>query len=108
MFSIVQFPNDVCTSSSSSATIGTCYTTSECASRGGGAEGTCAAGFGVCCVISTSECSSTVSSNNTYIRNPGYPTSYTPTTTGTCTNTIKKMSDDICQLRKEISNGSVK
>jgi len=99
LFSVVQFPNDVCTSASSSTTIGTCYTTSECTSRGGGAEGTCAAGFGVCCVISTSECSATVSTNNTYIRNPGYPTSYTPTTTGTCTNTIKKMSDDICQLR---------
>jgi len=99
LFSIVQFPNDPCTSASSSTTIGTCFASSECASKGGGAEGTCAAGFGVCCVIATSDCSSTVSTNNTYIRNPGYPTSYTPTTTGTCTNTIKKMSDDICQLR---------
>merc|ERR1712241_1147558 len=99
LFSVVQFPNDVCTSTASSTTIGTCYTSSECTSRSGGAEGSCAAGFGVCCVISTSTCGSTVSTNNTYIRNPGYPSSWTPTTTGTCTNTIKKMSDDICQLR---------
>jgi len=106
LFSIVQFPNDPCTSASSSTTIGTCFASSECASKGGGAEGTCAAGFGVCCVIATSDCSSTVSTNNTYIRNPGYPTSYTPTTTGTCTNTIKKMSDDICQLRLDFETMS--
>merc|ERR1719410_2560411 len=99
LFSVVQFPNDECTSTSSSTTIGTCFTSSECSSKSGTAEGSCAAGFGVCCVISTSTCGSTVSTNNTYIRNPGYPSSWTPSTTGTCTNTIKKMSDDICQLR---------
>ena len=98
----VQFPNDDCTSSSSSTTTGTCYSSSECTSRSGTASGTCAAGFGVCCVISTSTCGSTVSTNNTYIRNPGYPSSYTPTSTGTCTVTIKKVSDDVCQLREGI------
>ena len=29
LFSVVQFPNEECTSSSSSTTNGTCYTTSE-------------------------------------------------------------------------------
>ena len=100
LFSVVQFPNDDCTSSSSSTTTGTCYTSSECSSRSGSSDGSCAAGFGVCCVISTSTCGATVSSNNTYIRNPGYPSSYTPTSTGSCTVTVKKMSADICQLRK--------
>merc|ERR1711997_646715 len=99
LFSVVQFPNDDCTSSSSSTTTGTCYTSSECTTKSGLASGSCAAGFGVCCVISTSTCGSTVSTNNTYIRNPGYPSSYTPTSTGTCTVTIKKVSDDVCQLR---------
>ena len=28
---------------------GTCYTSSECSSAGGSADGNCAAGFGVCC-----------------------------------------------------------
>merc|ERR1719410_1958667 len=79
LFSVVQFPNDECTSGSSSTTNGTCYTSSECGSRGGAASGTCAAGFGVCCVIS--------------------PSTYTPTTGGTCVFTINKVSDDICQLR---------
>merc|ERR1712013_6767 len=90
LFSIVQFPNEVCTSLSSSTTNGTCYTSSECSSKGGSADGNCAAGFGVCCAIST---------NTSYIRNPGYPSSYTPTGTGTCSFTINKCSSDICQLR---------
>jgi len=109
LFSIVQFPNQVCTassSSSSSTTYGTCYTSSECSTRGGSGDGNCAAGFGVCCVISTSTCSSTISTNTTYIQNPGYPSSYTPTTTGTCTYTVSKVSDDICQLRLDFQTMS--
>ena len=100
LFSVVHFPNEECTSSSSNTTIGTCFTSSECTSKSGIPSGGCAAGFGVCCVISTSTCSSEVSSNITYIRNPGYPSSITPTTTGTCSFTINKVSDDVCQLRK--------
>ena len=30
---------------------------------------------------------------------PGYPSSYTASSAGTCSYTIKKVSDDICQLR---------
>ena len=96
---MVQFPNDACTSSTADTT-GTCYTSSECNSRSGTSSGTCAAGFGVCCVITTSTCGATVSTNITYIRNPGYPSSITPTSTGSCTTTIRKVSDNICQLRK--------
>merc|ERR1719350_1677813 len=99
LFSIVQFPNQQCTASSSSTTYGTCYTSSECTSKGGSSDGNCAAGFGVCCVITTSTCSTSISTNTTYIRNPNYPSSYTPTSAGTCSYTVKKVSDDICQLR---------
>merc|ERR1719373_1209431 len=106
LFSVVQFPNDECTSSSSSTTNGTCYTSSECGSRGGTASGSCAAGFGVCCVISTTTCGSTISTNTSYIRNPGYPSTYTPTTGGTCVFTINKVSDDICQLRLDFQTFS--
>ena len=100
LFSIVQFPNDECTSSSSSTTLGTCLTSSECANNGGSADGSCASGFGVCCVISTSTCGTSVSTNITYIRNPSYPSSVTLTSTGTCSFTVKKVSDDVCQLRE--------
>jgi len=99
LFSIVQFPNKVCTASSSSTTYGTCFTSSECTSISGTADGNCAAGFGVCCVVSTSSCSSTISTNTTYIQNPGYPSSFTPTSAGTCMFTVNKCSDDVCQLR---------
>merc|ERR1712154_756392 len=106
LFSIVQFPNQQCTASSSSSTYGTCYTSSECTSKGGSSDGNCAAGFGVCCVITTSTCSSSISTNTTYIRNPNYPSSYTPTSAGTCSYTVNKVSDDVCQLRLDFQTMS--
>jgi len=62
-------------------------------------DGNCAAGFGVCCVVTSSTCGAVISTNITYIRNSGYPSSITPTSTGTCSFTVKKASDDVCQLR---------
>merc|ERR1712106_1077232 len=99
LFSIVQFPNAGCTGSSSSTTFGTCYTATECSAAGGSADGNCAAGFGVCCLITTNTCGSTISTNTTYIRNSGYPSTYTPSSTGSCSFTINKCAADICQLR---------
>merc|ERR1711892_177359 len=66
LFSIVQFPNEGCTTSSSSTTYGTCYTATECSTKGGSADGNCAAGFGVCCLITTSTCGATVATNTGY------------------------------------------
>ena len=40
-----------CSASSDGTIKGTCYTTTECASKGGSADGNCAAGFGSCCVF---------------------------------------------------------
>merc|ERR1712130_493470 len=106
LFSIVQFPNQQCTASSSSSTYGTCYTSSECTAKGGSSDGNCAAGFGVCCVVTTSTCSSSIKTNTTYIRNPNYPSSYTPSSTGSCAFTISKISDDVCQLRLDFQTFS--
>merc|ERR1712241_1300322 len=56
LFSVVQFPNDECVSTTSSiTTMGTCLTASERTNRAGASSGTCAAGFGVCCVVLTSK-----------------------------------------------------
>jgi len=99
LFSIVQFPNQQCTGASSSTTYGTCFTSSECTSKGGTGDGKCAAGFGVCCVIFSSSCGATISTNTTYIRNPTYPSGYKPSSASTCSFTINKVSEDICQLR---------
>merc|ERR1719418_194960 len=45
---------------------GTCYTAEECSDRDGVATGSCADGFGVCCVI-TLTCGATTSENCTYL-----------------------------------------
>ena len=48
---LVNFPNDPCTGSTTSLT-GICYSTEDCSGISGGfADGKCAQGFGVCCVI---------------------------------------------------------
>jgi len=100
LFSIVQFPNEGCTSTSSTYNNGTCFTASECSSNGGSAMGNCAAGFGVCCVFSVSASGSSVSQNCSYIVNPSYPSNYAPTSTpATVTYTINKCSTDICRIR---------
>jgi len=103
IFSVVQFQNSLCTAQpvSSPPTRGTCYTTSECSSNGGVASGSCASGFGVCCLIRVSSCGSTLSRNNTYIQNPNFPSGIT--TTGSCAYSIQTTTD-ICQIRLDFDN----
>jgi len=102
LFSIVQFPNDICTSASTAQPNGLCMASSECSSKSGTASGNCASGFGVCCIFKVSTCGSTISNNVTYITNPGFPAAYT--TTGTCSYTVSKCSSDICQLRLDFDS----
>ena len=45
---IFLFQNDMCVGSSSRN--GTCYTADECEDQKGTASGSCAEGFGVCCI----------------------------------------------------------
>lgn len=97
LFSIVQFPNDICASSSTAQPSGLCLASSECSAKSGTASGNCASGFGVCCIFTVSTCGGTISNNVTYITNPGFPAAYT--TTGDCKYTVSKCSDNICQLR---------
>jgi len=100
LFSVVQFPNQVCATTSGTYSNGTCITSSECSSRGGTTQGTCAAGFGVCCIFTYSETGSTISQNVSYITNPSYPSNYAPTSTPTTlTYNIEKCSCDVCRIR---------
>ncbi len=102
MFNIVRFKNDPCTGSSRN---GTCYTSEECNSRGGASAGTCAQGFGVCCVFTLS-CGGTTTDNSTYIVQA--PTTSTPVDgTGTCEYTICRCSDDICRIRFDFDSFSI-
>merc|ERR1711994_907923 len=106
LFSIVQFPNLECVAGSSSTTKGTCLTTSECTDKGGAADGDWASGFGVCFVIAISNCPAVVAHNLTYVQNSNYPTGYLPTTANTCTFTVNKVNDNICQLRLDFETFS--
>ena len=48
LFTIVRFANLACTGNNGYN--GTCYTSAECSAKGGTGQGSCASGFGVCCV----------------------------------------------------------
>jgi len=95
IFQVVRFPNDVCTGTTRN---GTCYTAEECSSKGGTNEGSCASGFGVCCVISLS-CGGSATTNNSYIVQSSTTTS--PATP--CTYDICPCSTDICRIRYDFT-----
>jgi len=80
---------------------GTCQSADTCTSNGGTADGNCASGFGVCCMLTTSSCGSTITQNLTYIQNPSYPSSYG--TVGTCTYSFTSNAA-ICQIRLDFDN----
>jgi hypothetical protein len=112
LFNVVQFQNSACTSqlslnlvtttSTTSANTGTttnragtCFAASQCASKGGQVSGSCAAGFGVCCVfVSTG---GAVNQNCTFLQNPGFPSSYTGT--GNVQYTLNKCNNNVCAFR---------
>ena len=51
-------------------------------------------------VASTCDSSLTVSHNNTYVRNPSYPSALTSSTSAqTCSYKVVKSEENICQLR---------
>merc|ERR1719295_980656 len=92
VFTVVRFPNEVCQSSTTGRN-GTCYTASECTSRGGSSSGSCASSFGVCCVFEKSCGSGQLAQNCTYF------TSSSRTLGSSCSLTICKCSSEVCQLR---------
>merc|ERR1719330_1956872 len=90
VFQVVKFPNDVCAGASRN---GTCYTAEECSTKGGTSDGSCASGFGVCCVFALS-CGGSASENQTYLIQSSVTTSTSP-----CKYTICPCSTDICRIR---------
>merc|ERR1712241_150191 len=93
VFTIVRFPNDPCFGSSNRN--GTCYTESECSSRGGGNSGSCAQGFGVCCTF-IAGCGASVAENCTYFESSGGEI-------GACSLEICPCSSGIRQMRLDFS-----
>jgi len=101
IFNVVSFPNIGCIGSGSLN--GTCYTTEECASRDGVSSGSCADGFGVCCVI-TLACGGTTSENCTYLSQSA---SNSPAVNAdnpeTCSYTICPISSTISRIRLDLT-----
>jgi len=89
VFTIVRFKNDPCAGSSNRN--GTCYTESECSNKGGTNAGSCAQGFGVCCVF-VQGCGASVAENCTYFESSG-------TQAGQCSLEVCPCSSGICQMR---------
>ena len=98
IFNVVRFPNSACGSANNFN--GTCYTASECNSLGGSSSGTCASGFGVCCVFSL-ECGGKTSANTSYATVTSFSTT---SDRDPCTYTYCRCSDDVCKLR-EVKRG---
>lgn len=94
LFTIVSFKNDACTSLTGNN--GTCFSSRDCDSQGGIKSGTCASGFGVCCLFSSS-CGGVTSINGTYFQSAGYPSTYD--SVGSCQLTVNKCAESVCQLR---------
>ena len=67
IFSVVNFPNKDCRATENedggarSGLMGTCLSSTECNDISGMKRGSCASGFGVCCVKTLKECGGTVS-----------------------------------------------
>ena len=93
-----------------------CLSGSECDARGGVILGSCAQGFGSCCAVYISSCTSDNFRHNlTYIVSPGqspihctalvpprvtcpgYPGTYSAA--DTCTYTLPKASSGVCRIR---------
>merc|ERR1739844_709608 len=90
VFQVVKFPNDICAGASKN---GTCYTAEECSNKGGTSDGSCASGFGVCCIF-TLACGGSASENQTYLVQASVTTLTSP-----CKYTICPVATNICRIR---------
>merc|ERR1719264_1474831 len=73
----------------------------ESSSEAGVASGSCASGFGVCCVFTLSVCGEAVTENNTYVQSENYPAA---APAGMCMYDLNKCDSNICQFRLEFED----
>ncbi|XP_017770959.1 PREDICTED: uncharacterized protein LOC108558534 [Nicrophorus vespilloides] len=76
---------------------GVCMNTYECRMQGGTSHGSCALGFGVCCVFKAT-CNQDVFNNLTYFVNPHFP-DLTHSMSSNCELKVKKIDPEIAQIR---------
>merc|ERR1711971_892419 len=94
IFNVVRFPNAACVGSNGN--MGTCYTAEECEDNSGTASGSCADGYGVCCIFSIN-CGGTSSQNLTMFMSNNVEA-------GACSAQICKVNSDIVQLRLDFTS----
>jgi len=102
IFQIIKFENAPCTGGTRN---GTCFTEAECTDAGGEEDGTCADGFGVCCVTKLTNQQST-SLNQSYIVATSSDLSSTGgiDSTGRYQYTICPCSADVCRIRFDFTD----
>jgi hypothetical protein len=98
---VVQFQNTGCTASSTRN--GTCYTNDQCKTKGGTPSGSCASGYGVCCLFSLG-CGATSSENCTYLVQAS--TNKAPSS-DPCTYKICPNSNSICRIRLDFTSFTI-
>ncbi|CAH0399811.1 unnamed protein product [Chilo suppressalis] len=94
VFQVVEFEHVACVSTSGLE--GTCLHEYECESSGGSMMGTCADGYGTCCVT-LFKCDGQSSEQLGWFTNPGFPSPSSDRLS--CSFTLNKASDDIKQIR---------
>ncbi|XP_063218627.1 uncharacterized protein LOC134528890 [Bacillus rossius redtenbacheri] len=94
LFTIVSFQNTAC--NTAAGINGTCLHAAECAARGGRAGGTCAKGYGVCCLF-VRTCGERSNANNTFFVNSRFPGANMDV--GSCTFLVDKINPRVSQLR---------
>ncbi|KAG7155783.1 hypothetical protein Hamer_G022111 [Homarus americanus] len=99
---LLKIQPDMCVTSDTTHTMGTCLPSKDCTRNGGTSSGTCAKGYGACC-IAQHTCSQSSNYNNTYFVNPSYSGTDTGTD-GACTLTINRVNSNICQIRLDFLN----
>jgi len=96
LFQIIKFANEPCIGSNRN---GTCFTKAECENEGGTESGSCADGFGVCCIRILSDGEST-SLNQSYI----YQASSTSLGVGSREYTICPCSSEVCRIKFDFTS----
>ncbi|CAB4062091.1 unnamed protein product [Lepeophtheirus salmonis] len=75
----------------------------ECGAMGGRVDGTCASGFGACCVFTLTACTGSIANNCTYIMNPGSPGNFNGMD-NMCRYTFAQGNGGICRIRLDFQN----
>ncbi|KAJ8723315.1 hypothetical protein PYW08_003227 [Mythimna loreyi] len=99
VFQVVEFDHVSCTSSSGLE--GTCLPEAECTDSGGATMGTCADGYGTCCVTQFG-CDDRSAAESGWFTNPDFPSPSTERLS--CAFGLDKASEDIKQIRLDFSN----